>query len=107
MLRTEDTALGEEQARTWARAVAVSGGLALISDDLALLDRDARRLLDEVLDVGRAVDAAARAGVTPRCPDLLDTSTPTTIVAGDVELVADPDRGVTRAWTAPARTDPA
>ena len=71
MLRTKDTALTEEQMRTWARAVALSGGLALISDDLALLDADARRLLDEVLVVGRASDAAARSGSTPRVPDLM------------------------------------
>ena len=68
MLRTKDTALTEEQMRTWARAVALSGGLALISDNLALLDADARRLLDEVLVVGRASDAAACCRIDATCP---------------------------------------
>jgi alpha-galactosidase len=107
MLRTADTALSEQQVETWARAVAASGGLALLSDDLALLDAPARRLLDDVLAVGRAVDDAARAGTTPRCPDLLERDLPTTLRTDRVRLVADPERGLTRAWTAPARTDPA
>ena len=33
--------------------------MALVSDDLALLDRDARSLLDEVVALGREADAAA------------------------------------------------
>ncbi len=107
MLRTKDTALTEEQMRTWARAVALSGGLALISDNLALLDADARRLLDEVLVVGRASDAAARSGSTPRVPDLMQQATPTTMVADAGELAADTASGLTRVWTAPVRTDPA
>jgi hypothetical protein len=105
MLRTKDTALTEEQMGTWARAVALSGGLALISDNLALLDADARRLLDEVLVVGRASDAAACSGSTPRVPDLMDHATPTTMVADAGELAADPASGLTRVWTAPVRTD--
>lgn len=93
MLRGADTELGEEQARAWAMAVAASGGMALLSDDLALLDAPARRLLDEVLAVGRQVDARAQAGTVPTCPDLLDRWTPTTLVAGDVRLVGDPAAG--------------
>ena len=37
MLRPSETHLTTEQARTWALAVGVSGGMALVSDDLALL----------------------------------------------------------------------
>jgi alpha-galactosidase len=107
MLRTEATELDEQQLRTWARAVAASGGLALVSDDLALLDAGARQLLHEVIEVGRSVDDAARSGVSPRCPDLLEHELPTTLIAPSAELVADPGSGVTRAWTAPGRTDPA
>ena len=63
MLRSERTALGEEAAATWAAAVAVSGGMALVSDDLSLLGTDARRLLDDTLALGRAADDAAREGL--------------------------------------------
>ena len=56
MLRTADTALSEQQVETWARAVAASGGLALLSDDLALLD-----LVDG--DHG-AIDANSVAGLS-------------------------------------------
>ena len=52
MLRTEDTGLTPAAARTWAHAVGVSGGMALVSDDLALLGADARALLDEVVALG-------------------------------------------------------
>jgi alpha-galactosidase len=90
MLRTEDTSLTEEQTRVWARVIALSGGLALISDDLSRLDAPARRLLEEVLDVGRRADAAARTGATPRCPDVLDRWTPTTLVAGTERITVDP-----------------
>lgn len=60
MLRTRDTGLSVAQAEGWAAAVGASGGMVVVSDDLALLDDDARRRLDEVVTVGRAVDAAAR-----------------------------------------------
>jgi alpha-galactosidase len=56
MLRTADTELSAAQVREWAMAVADSGGMAIVSDDLAVLDRSSRELLDEVLTVGRAAD---------------------------------------------------
>ena len=65
MLRSAETDLGVDAARTWTRAVALSGGMALVSDDLSLLDGEARRLLDEAVEVGRRSDAAALEGVTP------------------------------------------
>ncbi len=71
MLRSAETDLGAEAARTWTRAVALSGGMALVSDDLSLLDDDARRRLDEAVEVGRHSDEAAAAGTTPRCDDLM------------------------------------
>jgi hypothetical protein len=77
----------------WAHAVAASGGMALVSDDLALLDDRARRLLDEVLAVGRAVDAESD---PPRCPDLMDRPTPTTLVSETARLTGDPDAGTAR-----------
>ncbi|HEX4868994.1 MAG TPA: glycoside hydrolase family 36 protein [Acidimicrobiales bacterium] len=93
MLRTERTQLSEDQVRAWALAVAASGGMALVSDDLALLDGDARTLLDDVLAVGRAVDAAARRGDGPRCEDLLEVDPPTRLLAPGYELVGDPAHG--------------
>jgi alpha-galactosidase len=93
MLRTERTAMIPEAMRAWALAVGVSGGMALVSDDLALLGRGSRALLDEVLELGRASDAEARAGTPARCPDLLDASTPTRLSAARVTLAGDPDAG--------------
>lgn len=95
MLRTAHTQLDAEQVRAWALAVAVSGGMALVSDDLALLDAEARALLDEVLELGRESDAeAARPGGTPpRCLDLLDADPPTRLATARMELVGEPVAG--------------
>lgn len=90
MLRTAQTALSPEAARTWAHTVAVSGGMALVSDDLALLDREARALLDDVVTIGREVDAAALDGPAPRCEDLLDHPMPRRLAAAGCELTVDP-----------------
>jgi len=93
MLRTDDTRLSPEATRAWALAVGQSGGMALVSDDLALLGDDARRLLDEVVAMGRAADAAARSGPPPRCDDLLDVPTPGRLSAAGRALVGDPAAG--------------
>lgn len=93
MLRTSDTALAPEGARTWAHAVGVSGGMALVSDDLSLLDAAARRLLDETIALGRASDDAMRAGRPVVVPDLLDTAHPRRMVGGGHLLTTDPATG--------------
>jgi alpha-galactosidase len=94
MLRTTETDLAPEAARTWAHAVGVSGGMALVSDDLALLDGQARDLLDEVVAIGRASDDAARTGApAPVSDDLLDADFPTHFRSVDRELVVDPATG--------------
>jgi alpha-galactosidase len=93
MLRTSETNLAPEQARAWALAVGVSGGMALVSDDLALLGGEERALLDEVLALGREVDAAAIAGTPPSCLDLLDADIPTTLRGAGHTLVGDPEAG--------------
>jgi alpha-galactosidase len=72
MLRHEHTQLTAEQAATWARAVGLSGGMAIVSDDLDLLGAPERALLDEVLALGRAADAEAAAGLPARVADLLE-----------------------------------
>lgn len=89
MLRLTDTEMAPAAVRAWADAVAVSGGMALVSDDVALLDDEARRLLDHVIEVGRAADDGAIGGRPPRCPDLLDAAVPTRLIAAGRELVAD------------------
>lgn len=94
MLRTTETELAPEAARTWAHAVGVSGGMALVSDDLALLDADARALLDETLAIGRASDDAARTGgPVPHSDDLLDARIATHFRSRDHDLVVDPATG--------------
>ena len=86
MLRTSETRLAPEVARAWALAVGVSGGMAIVSDDLALLGPAERALLDEALARGRASDAAAAGGATARCDDLLagagDLPVPTHLTDG-------------------------
>jgi alpha-galactosidase len=96
MLRTDHTQLTPEQVRAWALAVGVSGGMALVSDDLALLGPDARALLDEVIALGRESDAeAGRPGGAPaRCLDLMDADPPTRLATSTMELVGDADAGV-------------
>jgi alpha-galactosidase len=79
MLRNVDTELTREEAERWARTVGESGGLVLVSDDLALLGGDERRLLDEVIELGRAADDAAAAGKPPRALGLLDTEGPASL----------------------------
>jgi alpha-galactosidase len=96
LLRTEDTDLTADAARAWALAVGASGGMALLSDDLSLLGADARRLFDEVLELGRAADAGARRGPPPRCDDLLASPTPGRLSSAGVRLVGDPASATAR-----------
>jgi len=93
MLRSDETDLSEAAAATWERAVALSGGMALVSDDLALLDDRARRRLDEVVALGRESDAASRAGITPRCEDVLRHADACELSAVDRHLVVEPASG--------------
>jgi hypothetical protein len=63
--------------------------MALVSDDLALLGADARNLLDDVVQIGREVDHAARHGPAPRCDDLLESPLPGRLRSAGYELDAD------------------
>jgi alpha-galactosidase len=65
MLRTSETELTPEQVARWAGAVGDSGGMVLVSDDLALLGADERSLLEKVVARGREVDARIRYGAHP------------------------------------------
>jgi len=102
MLRAEQTALSADARRAWAETVAVSGGMALVSDDLSLLGGEARELLDEVVAIGRVVDEAARRGEVPRCPDLLDHRVPRRLEAAGYQLTVDPDAAVSSLVAPPA-----
>jgi alpha-galactosidase len=93
MLRTDATEMTVEQVHAWAECVAVSGGMAIVSDDLALLGADARALLERVIAVGREVDAAAISGAAPECPDLMDHRPPTTLHGAGHTLEGDPVTG--------------
>ncbi len=64
--------------------------MALVSDVLALLGADERALLDEVVALGREVDAES---TPPRCLDLMEADPPSRLVTAGVELVGDPSRG--------------
>ena len=93
MLRTRETELTPEAARTWARAVGVSGGMVIVSDDLALLDGEARSVLDEAIALSQVADVAARAGDVATCPDLLDGPEPRRLRSPAGDLVVDPTDG--------------
>jgi alpha-galactosidase len=93
MLRTTETDLDPAAVRTWAETVGVSGGMVLVSDDLALLDGGARDLLENVIALGRQADAEALAGRPAACPDLLDATPPTTLLGAGRMLVVDPVTG--------------
>ena len=93
MLRDTETDLTHEQMRAWALAVGMSGGMAVISDDLSLLDSQASDLLNEVVELGRAADEAARTGAAPRCEDLMTSVVPTTLSAAGRVLRGDPSVG--------------
>jgi alpha-galactosidase len=88
MLRTADTRLTAEAARTWLDAVALSGGMMLVSDDLALLDRRARAMLDDAIAIGRESDESPAVAA-----DLMDAATPTTFVGAGRRLVTEPGTG--------------
>ena len=91
MLRSEQTDLSIAAAQTWARAVGVSGGMVLVSDDLALLGDSARSLLNESIELSRRADLAAQAGDVASAPDLLDGVEPTKLrsVVGELHVQLD------------------
>ncbi|HYL51685.1 MAG TPA: glycoside hydrolase family 36 protein [Acidimicrobiia bacterium] len=93
MLRTVDTHLAPPAAEAWARTVGCSGGLLVVSDDLGLVDVGARRLLDDVIAHGRAADADARTGRSPRCLGLLDPEGPAGIASAGTSVIVDPASG--------------
>lgn len=96
MLRSAQTELSSAAAETWARAVGVSGGMVLVSDDLSLLGDPARSMLEESIELSRRADDAARVGDGASCPDLLDGAEPTQLRSAAGELRVSLDDGGSR-----------
>ncbi len=94
MLRTTDTRMSDAAVDAWARAVGVSGGMAIVSDDLSLLDDASRRRLDEAVDLGRRADTAARDGDVATAPDLLARHRCETLAGPTGTLHIDPETQV-------------
>ncbi len=67
--------------------------MAVISDDLTLLDCRSAGPLGEVLRLGRAVDAMALEGEAPRCDDLMVSPLPHRPVGAGAHLEGEPERG--------------
>jgi alpha-galactosidase len=90
MLRTAQSELSPAAARAWAETVAMSGGMMLVSDDLALIPDARREAFEGLVAIGRASDAEAAAGRPARCPDLLDHAVPCRLEAAGRTLEVDP-----------------
>ena len=66
LLRDRDTKLSEIEVQTLAAAIAVSGGMVLVSDDLAYVGAERRALLRRMLPpIGRTPRVGASAGEVP------------------------------------------
>jgi alpha-galactosidase len=66
MLRARETSLTAEERGALAAVIAASGGMLLVSDDMALLDADASALFKAVCKIGAQADRdAAREPVLP------------------------------------------
>jgi alpha-galactosidase len=89
MLRTTETRLEPDAAQGWAATVGASGGMVLVSDDLALLGPAEHALLDDVLAAGAEADRRAAAGAGPRALGTLDPAGP----FGFATLPIDPETG--------------
>src|SRR5262245_5147095 len=80
LARSRDTRLAPEERRTLAAAIAGSGGLALLSDDVAALGAEERSLVRETLAVARRVDALGIPGGA-RALEILDGEAASGLVA--------------------------
>lgn len=82
MLRVSETRLSREERFALAAAIAVSGGMLLLSDDMNLLDEDSTRLFRMAAAIGMEVDGAS--GNEPPLAGTLmhDTAMPTLVAQG-------------------------
>jgi 2,3-diketo-5-methylthio-1-phosphopentane phosphatase len=74
MARRRDTQLRDEEVRTLAAAIAVSGGVSVFSDDVPRLSADDRGSIRETLELAREVDGAAPVGVARQLTTLSEQS---------------------------------
>ena len=81
MARRQETGLTPDEVRSLAGAIATSGGLVAISDDVPQLAGESRELIRKTLALARKVDAAGPRGVC-RAAGLLEPGGPRTLVAG-------------------------
>ncbi len=80
LVRDTDTELEAKEVHAFATAVAATGGLSVLSDDLPALHGARRKLAREALELARAVDGAGARG-TSRSLDLLGDEIPSRVVA--------------------------
>jgi alpha-galactosidase len=81
MVRSRDTGLSREEREALAVAIAATGGMCVVSDDLSALDGEGRDLLARTLREAAAVDGAGLPGAA-RVPDLLESDIPSRIEVG-------------------------
>jgi alpha-galactosidase len=58
MLRSRDTRLSQEERFALASAIAISGGMLILSDDVNLIDEESKRLFHVVAKIGMEADGA-------------------------------------------------
>jgi len=70
LARSKDSKLSRDEVRTLAISIAVTGGMAIFSDDVPALASAERALIREALELAREVDESGQVG-TGRAVDLL------------------------------------
>ncbi len=75
MARRSQTVLTPAESKSLADAIATTGGMVLVSDDVPLLDGESRALIRECVSQAARIDGADRRGVT-RVGDLLAADEP-------------------------------
>lgn len=75
MVRDEDTELTREEAHTLATAIAATGGMAVVSDELSKLSETERARIRDTISAAREVDASGEVG-TARCLDFFASEAP-------------------------------
>jgi alpha-galactosidase len=94
ILRDDEASLSAAEVSAWAGTVGCSGGLVLVSDDLARLGPRAHGLLEETIARGRVADAAACVGRPPCCDALLDRAGPVGLAGSGGRVRVDPRTGI-------------
>ena len=75
MVRDDNTELSRQEADTLATAIAATGGMAVVSDELSKLSEVERARIRDTIAAAREVDSGGELG-TARCLDLLAGETP-------------------------------